>query len=124
MSIQPLIMLIDDDPINNLIIRKELTRFNPNISLIIFESPVEALSYFKQKNQIPNLILLDINMPGMNGWEFLDEFEKLSLNINLAMLTSSIAKIDHKKSQSYALVKDYFIKPLDKEKIQKIYSLV
>ena len=124
MPISPLIMLIDDDPINNLIIRKELTRFNSNISLIIYESPNEALNYFRQQNQSPDLILLDINMPEMNGWEFLDEFEKLALNINLAMLTSSIAKIDHKKSQSYSIVKDYFIKPLDKDKIKKIYSLL
>ncbi|MDX2301579.1 MAG: response regulator [Microscillaceae bacterium] len=124
MSTHPQIMLIDDDPINNLIIRKELTRFNPHIGLIVFESPTEALKYLTQEASKPNLILLDINMPEMNGWEFLDEFEKLSLNINLAMLTSSIAKIDHKKSQDYSSVKDYFIKPLDKDKIQKIYTLV
>ena len=70
------------------------------------------------------MVFLDINMPGKNGWDFLDEFERMcdeiKKNCKVYMLTSSIDPSDVKKSQSYETVKDFIIKPLTKEKLSKL----
>ncbi len=118
-------MLIDDDPINNLIIQKEISKFDGNARILVYESASEALDYLKKNTDaLPKLLLLDINMPGMNGWDFLQEFKASNLSTNVVIITSSIAKIDRDKSQNYPIVKDYFIKPLDKEDIHKIFAFI
>ncbi len=117
------IMFIDDDPINNLVNRKLLSKFNPMFQISEYMSAETALRDLKDSSKpFPDVILLDINMPTMNGWEFLDEYRKLGLNVKLFMLTSSIAQEDIDRAQQYAEVRDFITKPLDREKIAKIFG--
>jgi len=73
------ILLVDDDPEDNFfhqIIINEM-KIVKNIDTV--RNGIEEIAYFKKENQIPpNLIFLDINMPKMNGWEFLEEFNNLN----------------------------------------------
>lgn len=116
------IILIDDDEINNFINRKLLSRYDHDLAIIEFIVAKEALDHLRKSgNSLPDIILLDINMPGMNGWEFIREFTKLNLNgTRIIMLTSSIDQRDEVKASSFSEVKGYFTKPLDNLKIQEI----
>jgi PAS domain S-box-containing protein len=131
-ALQPVkhkIYLIDDDPIVNIVSKKiiEKTEFAEKIE--VFKDASLALQQLNKifesdAKEFPDIIFLDINMPEMNGWEFLDRFEKLSeeikQNCKVFMLTSSIDPSDVKKSQSYSSVKDFIIKPLSKEKLTNL----
>jgi len=69
----------------------------------------------KRKEDIPDLILLDLDMPVMDGWEFLDAFIKLPIakQVCVFVLTSSIHPNDREKAKHYSVVKGFFSKPLD-----------
>ena len=115
-------MLIDDDEINNFINRKLLSRYDQDLAIMEFMVAREALDHLRNPAKaLPDIILLDINMPEMNGWEFIGEFAKLNLNgARVVMLTSSIDQRDEEKAHNFPEVKGYFTKPLDNSKIQEI----
>ncbi|WP_223654442.1 response regulator [Hymenobacter psoromatis] len=75
----------------------------------------QLLADVKAVDKIPDLILLDLNMPVMDGWEFLDAFMKLPLTkqVCVFVLTSSIHPDDREKAKHYGMVKGFFSKPLD-----------
>lgn len=75
---------------------------------------------------IPSVILIDLNMPVMDGWRFLDELVKLDTKkqIPVFIFTSSIDSRDMERAQKYGIVKDYIIKPLTIHKINKILRIL
>lgn len=125
------VMLIDDNEIDNLINQKmiEAAAITENIythtgakSAIEFLRNMEKLK--NATDVLPDVIFLDIDMPLMDGFQFLDEFEKLSNNTKkmckIIMLTSSINPQDFDRSKKYSSVKLYLNKPLSQESIQKV----
>lgn len=76
--------------------------------------------------ELPSLILIDLNMPVMNGWTFLDELSKLKIGkeIPVFIFSSSINQEDINRSKKYKIVKDYIIKPLTVNKINKILRTI
>ena len=84
---------------------------------------IDALRLLKEHNYEFDFILLDINMPEMNGWEFVNEFAKLKISTQVIMLTSSIDQRDEEKARSFPEVKGYFTKPLDNSKIEEILGV-
>lgn len=118
------IVLIDDDPINNLILKKELSKKDKSLEVIIFETADEAMSFYKSEVNPPNLILLDINMPEISGWEFLEFLEEKKINSTVFMITSSVVKRDKEKAENYPLIKEYLIKPLGSEDFDKIIKSI
>ena len=127
-----LVWLIDDDSVNNMIHEEFFIEKFPHINIRVFEKAEEALRELKQiikskdSSLIPNYIFLDIHMPEMNGWEFLEEFHDslifITEQIGIAMLTSSIATEDYRKSLQYPAVTAYLTKPLELHKIEGIIS--
>ncbi|MEZ4804175.1 MAG: response regulator [Bacteroidia bacterium] len=93
-----------------------------------FKNPINALDELLKnkddKSKLPDVILLDLRMPEMNGWEFLEKLEQNQLDIPVFIFSSSINEDDILKSQQYKLVKDYIIKPLTIHKINKILRLL
>lgn len=115
------ILLIDDDEINNFLNNKFLKRYNPEVKVDICISAITALEKLNDEYN-PNLILLDLNMPQINGWSFLDEFRKKNKKIPVIILTSSIDPHDHIKSKRYEEVIDFIEKPLSTIKISRIFE--
>lgn len=119
-----LVMLIDDDDANNYLNKIYFNNYNSHINIIEKLNGKEALNYLENsENKMPDIILLDINMPVMNGFEFLEIFEKMSLNITLHMLTSSVNDSDYKKAKSFTKVTNYYNKPINNEVIDEIVNL-
>lgn len=119
------IMLIDDSEIDNLVNKHILTRSEITSEILVFNFAQDALTYFeiKSPDEYPELILLDINMPIMNGFGFLEEFNKISkeknINISIFMLSSSVDPNDIRRSEEYDYVKGFISKPLSLEHIAK-----
>lgn len=120
------VVLVDDDPICNFINTKILQQFT-NFEVIGFNRAMEALEHLRAAaldGNLPRLILLDINMPVMNGWEFLNEVEAdpRYKDIAIVMVTSSIALSDLSRSKAYASVKGYISKPITVNSLHQVLS--
>lgn len=120
------IVLIDDEPLNNLIHTK-IIRHIFHSTILAFTDARQALDRIRliansREAEFIQLIFLDINMPEMDGWEFLEEFEKLPKNFlknsAVVMLTSSVDTRDLKKARSFESVKEFISKPLIPEKLR------
>ena len=117
------ILVVDDDAISNFVTVRHLKQFNSLGSIRDFTNPLEALEYLKLEKEaggnLPDFILLDINMPHLDGWTFLDKMDELKiLSPKVYMLTSSIYPEDSERSKNYLLVSGFIVKPLDRNKIQ------
>jgi CheY-like chemotaxis protein len=117
-------LLIDDDDIFNYLSKRILLKSDVANSIIDFTNAKSALDFIKSTDSEIDIILLDINMPIMNGFDFLDSFIQLAnKQISVYMLTSSIDDADMIKSLKYPCVKGYFSKPLTIDTIAQIYSI-
>ena len=122
------ICLIDDDEVSQFVSKRIILSINPNIQISSYLNGEQALNSFKEivasKQQLPDIILLDINMPVMDGWQFMDEFNKLKSQINqpidIYMTSSSLDTTDVSRTKMYADIKGFLPKPLDKEAFSKI----
>jgi CheY-like chemotaxis protein len=122
------LFLIDDDSIHQQIAKMMLERQGVAENIHNFLDAKQALDFLKLNasfpESLPDVILLDLNMPLMDGWEFLDEFEKikgsLSLLSKIYILTSSINHHDRERSKQYSAVSGYLVKPLSKKIMDEI----
>lgn len=119
--------IIDDDPIF-VYGTKVLLNYNRSFcsNIIVYENGKEALDDFKvmlkTKKDLPEVVFLDLNMPVMDGWGFLDELTKLELPKKIAVyvVSSSIDIRDEQKSKEYDMVVDFISKPLTTEKLRQL----
>ena len=123
-------IVVDDDSINNLICQLNIEKFEPTAEIKLFTEPEEALSYIRnEKNFVDSIILLDIDMPTMNGWQFLAEFSffdtKIKINYSVFILSSAIEDSSD-KIESCPDIRGFFSKPLSQiylEEIKRISSI-
>lgn len=112
------VLLIDDNAITNTLHETLLDASGIASNVVVFESGVEAITYLKndEQNRIPEIIFLDINMPVMDGFGFLTEFNKLPADLTaktkIIMLSSSLDETDRVKSKACTQVIDFIVKPL------------
>ncbi len=109
------IMLVDDDKVFINITSIILKRFNEALAIESYTNPMQALEELKKDSNHPDAIFLDINMPDIDGWKFLENMEEMGISTNVYMLTSSIDPSDMEKSKTFSSVKGYFTKPLTKK---------
>lgn len=123
------ILLVDDDPICNFICKKLIEQLGYQNHIEIAKDGRSALNYLElaiteKSKPLPCLILLDINMPVMNGWKFLEALEKLPKNlfhdIQIVMLTSSVSPLDVKKAENNALLAGFNTKPVNVKSMASI----
>ena len=118
------IVLIDDDTVVHFIFGRLISHYCPHITFQCFSSASEVLELLKSKLLSVELIILDVNMPDMNGWAFLSELSRLELSNAVCMLSSSDDSRDVAKAKSFPTVENYFVKPLDREKIEQIIGVL
>ncbi len=114
------IFIIDDDDIFILIAVANLKKNCSDVEIVTSSNGEDALKLLSSHR--PDVLLLDINMPVMDGWEFLHELENLGdfKNCSVFITTSSVDPDDQRKAQKYALVKGFIEKPLSAEKIKSL----
>ena len=126
------ILLVADDEINNFISIKLIKKALLNTEITACLNGKHAIDHLEDISKedpakLPDYILLDINMPLMNGWEFLDEYERLHIDPNgkskIFIISSSVFSNDINKAKSYPLVKDFISKPLNVEKIKELFGV-
>ena len=124
------IFIVEDDPISALLIKKSLDKIDEFGQHFHFENgklAIDGLKKFSRKNGgNPDLILLDINMPIMNGWQFLDSLvdDPSFSSIEIVILSSSIDPYDIEKSKYYNNVSGFLSKPLSVVKLKKLVKLL
>ncbi len=119
-QVKKTIVFVDDDKVQHMINKRILLKINSQLKLVFFEKPYEALAWLVD-NQA-DVILLDINMPEMDGWHFLELMNKKGINIDVKMLTSSLDPEDLEKSRNFKKVSGFLIKPLKNENIIKFLA--
>ena len=125
-----LIMLVDDDDTTNFVNKRLLTKLGVAREILVKKNGAEALEYLQKSAQegvaYPDLIFLDIKMPVMDGFSFLDEYHALNLtqdgSMIILMLTSSASFYDLERLKGYTSVKKHFSKALTESDIKEIMA--
>ena len=124
------ILCVDDDPITLMLYKMVINKASFSNEIITAKNGEEALNYFKTTNTgpIPQLIFLDLNMSVMGGWEFLDAFSTADYseyhNIKVIILSSTIDPEDLKKAKKYPMVLDFLSKPISKEMLDYVKTII
>lgn len=127
-----LLLLVDDDRVTNLMHKRQIARRGLARHVDVATDGRAALDYLKsraeQKEKMPDLILLDINMPRMNGFEFLDSYREYSelsdLKSKIIMVSTSTLRQDKERATAYPYVAGYETKPLRDKDLERIISEV
>lgn len=122
------ILLVDDDTVTNLMHKRQIARFELAKDVDVATDGLAALDYLTAREETgasqPELVLLDINMPRMNGFEFLAAYAALPENLHesqsIVMVSTSTLRQDRQRAESEAFVKSYEIKPLSNEDFCRI----
>lgn len=121
-----LVMLIDDDEADNYYHRMVIERSGCADEIRCFQRAERALDFLDAAGERrPDLILLDINMPAMNGWDFLDAYRDLAEfreDVVVVMLTTSLNPDDRARARTIDAVADFKIKPLDDAALTEILA--
>ena len=125
-----MIYIIDDDQLSIKLMSMLILRNEFCEKINSFLNPQTALAELKENcnniANLPNMILLDLNMPILDGWQFLDEFIHLPLQkeIPIFIVTSSIDPADKEMAKKYTMVKSYIVKPINAEKLKAIKNIL
>lgn len=121
------VLLVEDDPITIMVCERiiKMTSFAEKVtSCANGKIALDYLLSMRKKGNLPEIIFLDINMPVMNGWDFLVEVNKAKSDFealpDIYLLSSTVDPEDYIKAKDFLLVKDFISKPLSKEVLDKI----
>ena len=104
----------------------ELNKFSREV--VTFANGYEAINHLKKTladhQQLPDIILLDLNMPVMDGWQFLDEFKHIDFGkkITVYIVSSSIDPLDHEKARQYGEVSSFLVKPITRNELEHVLT--
>ena len=131
------ILCVDDDPITLMLCKMVIKKASFSNEIITAQNGEEALNYFKKikeenlndlSTKHPQLIFLDLNMPIMGGWEFLDSFSTEDYSayntIKVIILSSTIDPEDLEKAKKYPMVLDFLPKPITKQMLEYLKNKI
>ncbi|MEP2056273.1 MAG: response regulator [Maribacter litoralis] len=132
MNTKPNILLVDDDELYLYLMEKTIHQLSKELVVSTFTDGEQAVEYIaectKQNLDLPEVIFLDINMPFLDGWGFLNEFKKLKPkiinNINIYMVSSSMRDSDIKRASNFEELTGYVVKPVNKIQLSEIFKKI
>lgn len=132
MNTKPNILLVDDDELYLYLMEKTIHQISKKLVVSTFTDGEQAVEYIskctEEKVELPEVIFLDINMPFLDGWGFLNEFKKLKPkiinNINIYMVSSSMRDSDIKRAYNFEELTGYVIKPVNKVQLAEIFKKI
>ena len=122
------VFLIDDDAVFVFLTKKVIERSGATVVLTVFTNGQEGIEFIKRiasdPTQLPDVILLDLNMPVMDGWDFLLAYQEIELAkpIALYIVSSSISPYEVERAKHIKEVKEFIVKPIAKEKFIEIIA--
>lgn len=124
----PNICIVDDDEIYQFTVIKTLKSINLDKNIISFSDGEEAINFMmdnlNNEEELPDVILLDINMPIMDGFQFMEEYVKIKpkvgKNISIYMVSSSVDPVDMQRAKNISEISDYIIKPIKSGELKAI----
>ena len=127
---KPNILLVDDDELYLYLMEKTIHQISKELVVSTFTDGEQAVEYIakctEEKIELPEVIFLDINMPFLDGWGFLNEFKKLKPkiinNINIYMVSSSMRDSDVKRASNFEELTGYVVKPVNKVQLAEIFK--
>lgn len=116
------ILIVEDNKIDTLVHTKIIQIARPDLEIVHAENGKIALELLKERETKPSLVLLDLIMPVMDGFEFLDKLSAMPeyKDLKIIVLTTSTNQQDRKKSSSIFNITDYVIKPLTRERFREL----
>lgn len=125
------VAVIDDDEVFQLIIKKQIEMKNIQCEILKFYNGQEAYEYLRDNadlnGNIPDLVMLDVNMPVKDGWGFLDDYDTLpdsvKTRINLYMVTSSVIQSDIDRAKNNDNIVDFVSKPITNDKLGELFGV-
>ncbi|TFF33283.1 response regulator [Mucilaginibacter psychrotolerans] len=128
---RPIIWVIDDRDLDSFICKKIISNIVKDTVIETLNDGQTAIDRLMRLTKMqlplmPDYIFLDINMPDMDGWQILDEFDRLKIfrdkTVHIFVLSSSVYVNDIIKSQTYPLVEDFITKPITSERVRTIFT--
>jgi CheY-like chemotaxis protein len=127
---KPLIGIIDDDKIYQFMLHKIIRDHKLAERLVPFFDGEKAIQYLRDNyaniENIPDILFLDVNMPIMDGWQFMEEYASIKANINkkidIFLLSSSVNPIDIERASKISEVSSYLVKPIKLHEVKKIFK--
>jgi CheY-like chemotaxis protein len=126
------VLVVDDDIIYQFTTQKTLEATGYTNKIFVCSNGEEACQLLKNNlsnmQDIPDVIFLDINMPVMNGWDFLRAYDSIQLSLSkdvrIFLVSSSVDQADINFSRQFSSVQDYIVKPILKEKLSEIFQKI
>lgn len=126
------VCLVDDDDIYQFVASLEIKKTNLVNKIILFPDGQKAINFFisekENQDKLPDIIFLDVNMPLMDGWQFLEEYilikKLLAKHIIIYMVSSSVDEKDVMRANNISEVTGYLIKPINKNRLTEVFQEV
>jgi response regulator of citrate/malate metabolism len=114
------IMLVDDATMANFVMKKMIQKVSPQYDIVDYTQPEQAINSIADSN--PDIIFLDLNMPEINGWKFLDIMDENNFNHKVYILSSSTSQYDIDQSSQYKNVAGFLVKPVNLKGLTDLLS--
>jgi CheY-like chemotaxis protein len=127
---KPILCFVDNDEVYLFLIRKVIEKKYKDNKILEFYNGLDAIEFIKEnikdKHLLPDIIFLDINMPVMDGWEFIESFKRIKREIQkpitIYMVSSSVDDADLNRAKNIKEISEFVCKPMTIEKVNTIFE--